>query len=496
MARHRQHQIMVNLFPDRSPNSPQERRPYGPTNYQSRPVKLRLFAMVALLMLVLAVAERARDPKSWAWFEMLSRQETPDSSGVDTLLRKTEATEQDKQINFTSEDSSTQPAPPESDVATEYSPEKQISKAWELGWREVYQSLDADQKTLLFDLLGSGFGRAALSGDDIPAAEKLIVTLTERWEAYSVKAFQSLAAIDETDRNQWVEILRAVNGRQKDKLHPALHKLTTAARPTADELSEISAFQALVDSFALKKVADDTVMRPADHQLLYRYLAEPLPVSKDAQSSITFLELVKQPDAFRGKPITIRGRVKEVSRQVASKNRNGISDIYMYWLMLEDGPTSPIQVMSALPPEGFPKILQPDGKTRQRMQEDIVFQGYFLKRFAYQAKDGDRVTPLILTHQPTWIQTKTLREQREDEPFINDVMFSVPVVVVLSFTIVAVVYFLAFHKRKQPALTPPSAELLHALEQLPVPPTTSESLKQLENQASSNSKPDSPTQEP
>lgn len=486
---------MVNLFPDRSPNGPQERRPYGPTNYQSRPVKLRLFAMVALLMLVLAVAERARDPKSWAWFEVLSRQETPDSSGVDTLLRKAEASEQDRQINFTGEDSQAQQEPSNPVEATETSPEKQIAKAWELGWREVYQNLDTDQKTLLFDLLGSGFGRATLSGDDIPVAEKLLATLTERWEAYSVKAFQSLAAIDENDRTQWVEILRAVNGRQKDKLQPALQKLTTAAKPTADELSEIGEFQALVDSFALKKIADDTVMRPADHQLLFRYLAEPLPVSKDAQSSITFLELVKQPDAFRGKPITIRGRVKEVSRQAATKNRSGITDLYDYWLMLEGGPTSPIRVMSALPPEGFPKILQPDGETRQRMQEDIVFQGYFLKRFAYQAKDGDRVTPLILTHQPTWIQTKTLREQREDEPFINDVMFSVPVVVVLSFAVVAVVYFLAFHKRNRPAFNPPSAELLHALEQLPVPPTTSESLKQLENQASSTNKPDSPPQD-
>lgn len=436
-------------------------------------------------MLVLAVAERARDPKSWAWFEMLSRQETPDSSGVDTLLRKTEASEQGRQINFTGEDTQDQPEASQIEEATDTSPEKQIAKAWELGWREVFQGLDADQKTLLFDLLGSGFGRATLSADDIPIAESLIATLTERWESYSVKAFQSLAAIDENDRTQWVEILRAVNSRQKDKLHPALQRLTTASKPTAEELSAIGEFQALVDTFALKKVADDTVMRPADHQLLFRYLAEPLPVSKEAQSSITFLELVKQPEAFRGKPITIRGRVKEVSRQAASKNRNGITDIYIYWLMLEDGPTSPIRVMSALPPEGFPKILEPDGETRQKMQEDIVFQGYFLKRFAYQAKDGDRVTPLILTHQPTWLPTKTLREQREDEPFINDVMFSVPIVAVLSFAIVAVVYFLAFQKRKQAEANPPSAELLHALEQLPVPPTTSESLKQLENEASS-----------
>lgn len=451
--------------------------------------------MVALLMLVLAVAERARDPKSWAWFEMLSRQETPDSSGVDTLLRKTEASEQDRQINFTGEDSQAQPEASQSEEVTDSSPEKQIAKAWELGWREVFQSLDADQKTLLFDLLGSGFGRATLSADDIPIAESLIATLTERWESYSVKAFQSLAAIDENDRTQWVEILRSVNSRQKDKLQPALQRLTTAAKPTAEELSEIGEFQALVDAFALKKVADDTVMRPADHQLLFRYLAEPLPVSKEAQSSITFLELVKQPEAFRGKPITIRGRVKEVSRQAASKNRNGITDIYIYFLMLEGGPTSPIRVMSALPPEGFPKILEPDGETRQKMQEDIVFQGYFLKRFAYQAKDGDRVTPLILTHQPTWLPTKTLREQREDEPFINDVMFSVPVVVVLSFAIVAVVYFLAFHKRKQAEANAPSAELLHALEQLPVPPTTSESLKQLENEASSKDKPASPSQD-
>ena len=46
-----------------------DRHPRGrlrpPPDYTSRPVKLRLFAIVAARMLVLFVAEKARDPDNW-----------------------------------------------------------------------------------------------------------------------------------------------------------------------------------------------------------------------------------------------------------------------------------------------------------------------------------------------------------------------------------------------------------------------------------------------
>jgi hypothetical protein len=48
--------------------------PRRPPDYTTRPVKLRLFGLLAALMVVLAVAERARDPQTWAWFKNADEQ--------------------------------------------------------------------------------------------------------------------------------------------------------------------------------------------------------------------------------------------------------------------------------------------------------------------------------------------------------------------------------------------------------------------------------------
>lgn len=450
--------------------------------------------MVACLVLVLTVAERARDPKSWTWFETLSKPVQPDSTGVDTLLRRAEPSQADLAVHVYAQESSPEPVKPTtpsetkpsgddaSPAAADDSATFPSAKAWNLGWKEVYQSLDFDQQTLLYDLVGSGFGRATLSAEDQKAARDLLALMTARWEAYSVKAFQSLASIDETDRSSWVEVLRDVNSRQKEKLAPALLALANGEKATESHITELKDFQDQLDSIALLRVADDTVMRPADHQVFFRFLLDPLPVAKADLSSITFLQLLKQSEDYRGKPVTIRGRVKEVIRQPAPKNRSGIEEIYIYWLMLEGGPTSPIRICSIKPPEGFPEIKPSDGKTRQRFQEDIVLRGYFLKRFAYQAKDGDRTAPFILATQPTWLPTKTLREETTDEAFMHDMQFMVPVTILVSFVIVALVYVVAFRRTTHPSPTGPSEATLKALEKFPVPLSVDESLKQLEQQ--------------
>src|SRR5688572_26478917 len=58
------HMGLIRTYDDRHPRG----RLRPPPDYTSRPVKLRLFVIVAALMLVLFVAEKARDPDNWRWF--------------------------------------------------------------------------------------------------------------------------------------------------------------------------------------------------------------------------------------------------------------------------------------------------------------------------------------------------------------------------------------------------------------------------------------------
>ena len=42
------------------------------------------------------------------------------------------------------------------------------------------------------------------------------------------------------------------------------------------------------------------------------------------------------------------------------------------------------------------------GRVPAELNEDVEFTGYFFKRWAYRAKDGTRLAPLVLARAPVW----------------------------------------------------------------------------------------------
>src|SRR5687768_1902971 len=59
------HGMRIGRDRENRPGSPLRRRP--PPDYTQRSTKMKLFMMVAALMVVVAFADRARDPKNWQW---------------------------------------------------------------------------------------------------------------------------------------------------------------------------------------------------------------------------------------------------------------------------------------------------------------------------------------------------------------------------------------------------------------------------------------------
>src|SRR5688500_9413602 len=57
-----------------------------PPDYTRRSVKWRIFVLVASLMIVLAIAERARDKNSWNWLWQLDQRAAIDETAVKNRL--------------------------------------------------------------------------------------------------------------------------------------------------------------------------------------------------------------------------------------------------------------------------------------------------------------------------------------------------------------------------------------------------------------------------
>ena len=71
-----------------------------PIDYRSRNAKLRLFVAVAAVILVLALAERARDPASWNWLFGLKDKAGNAEKPINNRIARTEATSTEPETEF------------------------------------------------------------------------------------------------------------------------------------------------------------------------------------------------------------------------------------------------------------------------------------------------------------------------------------------------------------------------------------------------------------
>jgi hypothetical protein len=109
---------------------------------------------------------------------------------------------------------------------------------------------------------------------------------------------------------------------------------------------------------------------------------------------VSFSELFGQPRTFRGRLVRMRGKLHRLERLRAPANDYGIDDYWQGWLEPAGGPPSPVVLHCLQLPDGMPHGMD--------ISEDVEVTGYFLKNYAYVARDTIRVAPLIMVLEPTW----------------------------------------------------------------------------------------------
>lgn len=149
----------------------------------------------------------------------------------------------------------------------------------------------------------------------------------------------------------------------------------------------------------LATIRDDTVFRSAEFAAwfswsqLLRKLSEG-DVAVPSPVEATFLQLYRQPNAYRGRLVRVSGIVRRAHLIEARPNELGIDTFYQCWLFSDKAGTNPTVVYAQDMPAGFP--------TGLNIYENVSFTGVFFKRWAYQAKGGIMTAPLVLTANGDW----------------------------------------------------------------------------------------------
>jgi hypothetical protein len=463
----------------------------APTDFTRRSVKTKIFMYLALLMLVLAAAERARDPKSWQWLADMDKWQEPEKI-TNRLTPPPPRTPIDDPHSFVTSDAPPAESLPEKTPAAEAPVLDPVERAWQQGWKEVLERLEDSDRSLLFEVLYDAERHQALDPKKHDTAAAAVETAHRLWEDYAAAAFQSLVTLSPEDQLTWVDVLRQVNHRWSEDVRPSLAAVIDGRTPTENEEILLARFQQTLDELALRRIEDDTLfLRPAERDIWLRLQAkardaDPAKLRRESLGQVSYLQLFKQPGDYRGKPITVRGTAKYAYRVQAADNYLGVKDHFVLWVSPVGGPSSPIVVYALDIPPGFPKIEANSAGDMTKLDEEVTVTGFFLKRGAYLGKDGTYTAPLVLASVPEWHPREVaLTDTSRFSLGPNWLLPSVVAALVISLLIFGVVWWRLrqgeAESRAVAAMAAAAKEPLN-VEQLSVAATPHEALRALEEQ--------------
>jgi len=149
----------------------------------------------------------------------------------------------------------------------------------------------------------------------------------------------------------------------------------------------------------LDAIEDNTYFRPAESAAWFG-MFERLQKLSPAQfrsadiPELTYAQLLKQPDVYRGKLVTIHGTVRREEIETPAQNDLGLTSYHRLIIQPRGGGHWPFVVYALeLPPE-FPR-----GDT---LNAPAMVTGYFFKNWSYAWEDGLGLAPVVLARTVDW----------------------------------------------------------------------------------------------
>jgi hypothetical protein len=168
---------------------------------------------------------------------------------------------------------------------------------------------------------------------------------------------------------------------------PAAANETVVPAPTDLDKAEWDKSATLFEA-----LSDKTVLAPEEMPAYWRCMkwaraqtfAE---MDHRAARDVDRLRLLEQPEKYRGRLLRLRLHIMRILDWDAHENSAGVKHVYEAWGWTDQSNDLYVTVFSELP-EGM--------KLGEKLHEEGVFVGYFLKDLGYQALNRNRIAPLLV----------------------------------------------------------------------------------------------------
>ena len=107
-----------------------------------------------------------------------------------------------------------------------------------------------------------------------------------------------------------------------------------------------------------------------------------------------FVDLFTHPEFYRGRPVTLHGVMRKLTKFELGKNNLGLDTAYEGWVYTGDSQGNPAVVIFTSKDDRLP--------VNGDIQEEVEFTGYYFKMYGYDAHDVTRKAPMILAGEVRW----------------------------------------------------------------------------------------------
>jgi hypothetical protein len=194
---------------------------------------------------------------------------------------------------------------------------------------------------------------------------------------------------------------------------------------------EIARRETAFDRGLLRNVKDNTLgIRREEADAYYRLLAHcgnvPLAELERAGSTdVMYINLMTQPDRFRGEPVTIQGDLWRLYEFQAGPNNRGLKTLYEAWIFTADSESHPFRVVFT----SLPRELEPG----ENLRKPVRVTGYFFKREGYPSNGGMHVAPTLLAKQVSFYRPPNMAPPTDDiVPYMIGVISAIGLVFLVT----------------------------------------------------------------
>jgi len=414
-----------------------KRRP--PPNYFSRKVQYKLFALVALLMTIVIMMDKVRDPDLFRFFD--------DHPAVHVNSPTSAASGNSAHILFDPQLARFgNPLPPTASQAS-----RDLQSTHRTLWIAILKKLTStEQQTLAATLRRARNGKRGNNQQQTlwwDLYQKINLLYQKYEQQLMLSIHSTTTALTPAQKTRAQTVLGQLRTRWTQTLRKAfLDILETTSDEQAPEVNqaEYQFIQHILDQIGMSRIDDHTVFRNSDNLAWFRMLETLRNATADRlQASILFtpniLELSKQQDTFRGKLISMRGEVRKAYRVQAPTNQLDIPQYYVLVIRPSGGSTTPLIVYCLQPPSGFPALPDKDiDRTTADMNDVVQVTGYFFKSWAHNGTQGQMFSsPLMLANSFQWLPHEKMAAETSAKPTAQLpvwAIFAIPLILAAGFT--------------------------------------------------------------